>query len=107
SLLDEPVRGEIEACRQLHGVTLDLNVHREAGLARLLTQAVEVLKARLRRQSRGLLGPPEDADEAAHLRQCLPPCLLDDEQRLSLPLLIGFEEPPHARSLDRHDADAV
>ena len=106
AFLDEAVGGEVDAGRQLGRVALDLDVDREAGLARLLDEPVEVLEARLRRERGRLLRPAEDADEPAHLGERLASGLLDDQQRLSLPLLFGPQEPADARRLNGHDADA-
>jgi hypothetical protein len=66
-----------------------------------------MLEARLRRQRGCVLGPPQHADQLAHLRERLAARLLDYEQRFPLALLVGTEQPPHAGGLDGHDADAM
>src|SRR5437588_1521155 len=107
AFLDEAVRGEIEARGELHGLALDAELDGKPGLARARDELVDVVEARLRRERRRLLGPPENADEAAHLRERLAPGLLHDEQGLALPLLLGKEEAPRSGGLHGHDADAV
>ena len=107
TFLHEPVGREVEAGRELHRVAFDLELDRQARLARLRDEPVEVLEARLRRESRCLLRPAQHADEPAHLGQRLAPGLLDDLQRLALALLLRLEQPAHARRLDGHHADAV
>ena len=71
------------------------------------TSFVDVLEARLRRERRRLLGPPQDADEPAHLGERRAPGLLDGEQRLALALLVVAQQPAHGRGLDGHDAHRV
>ena len=105
--LDEAVRRQVDACRKLDRVALDAQVDRQSRLARLRDELVHVLEARLRRERRRLLRPPEHADEAAHLGERLAARLLDHLQRLALALLLGLEQAPHAGRLHRHHADTV
>ena len=107
ALLDEPVGRQVDAGRKLRGLALDPQLDRQPGLPNLLDELVEVLEARLRGERGRLLGPAQDADEAAHLGQRLAAGLLDDLERLALLLLLGPQEPPDRRRLDGHDADAV
>src|SRR5262245_50642161 len=68
ALLNEAVGRQVDAGRQLDGVALDPQVDRQTGLAGLRDEAVQMLKARLRGESRPLLRPAQDAYETAHLR---------------------------------------
>src|SRR5204863_4419627 len=107
TFLDEPVRGEVDAGGELHWVALDPELDRQPSLAGLRDEPLDVLEARLRRERRPLLGTAQDSDKAPHLRQRLTARLLDDLERLALPLLFGPEQAAHSGSLDGHDADAV
>ena len=107
ALLDEPVGSEVDACRKLHGIAFDPELDRQAGLASLRDEPLDVLEARLRCERRRLLGAAQDADEASHLGQRLASRLFDDHERLPLALLIRPEQAAHAGRLDGHDADAV
>src|SRR5919201_7100442 len=107
ALLDEPVRGEVDPGRKLLGRAFDAELDRKPRFACLLDELVEVLEARLRGEGGGLFGPAEDADHPAHLRERLAAGLLDDQQGLTLLLLVRPEQPPRRRSLHGHHADAV
>ena len=107
AFLHEPVGGQVNAGRELNRLALDPQLDRQAGLARLLDQPLDLLQAGLRGERGRLLGPSQDADHAAHLGERLAPGLLDDEQGLALLFLLGAEEPPCRGRLDGHDADAV
>jgi hypothetical protein len=69
-----------------------LKLDRQARLAHLVEEPVEVLEARLRRERPrlGLVGA-EDAEHAAHLRQCRAAGVLDRQERLALAVLIRVE----------------
>src|SRR5215211_5054921 len=95
ALLDEAVGGEVDAGGERLWVALDAQLDRQPGLASLIHQLVQVLEAWLGRERRCLFGPPEHADHPAHLRQSLSPRPLDDEESLTLALLLGPQEPAH------------
>src|SRR5205085_9609065 len=107
AFLDEPVRGEIDTGRKLLRCAFDPQLDRKPRLARLLDELVEVLEARLGGERGGLFGPAEDADHAPHLRERLAAGLFDDEQCLTLLLLMRAEQSPPRRGLHGHHADAV
>ena len=86
---------------------LDPHLDRQARLAHLRHELLERRQARLRRERGLLVALPQDAQQPSHLRQRLPPGLLDRQQRLPLPLLVGLEQPPNGTRLNRHDADRV
>src|SRR5438128_2144945 len=105
--LDEPVGGQVDTGGKRYRLSLDAQLHREPGLARLHDQALELLEGRLRGERGRLLGPPEDADHPPHLRERLTARLLDDKQGRAFLLLVGLQEPPDRGGLHGHDADAV
>jgi hypothetical protein len=106
-LLDEAVGRQVDALRQLGRLALEAQLGREAGLAGLRDELLDVLEARLRHERRGLLGAAEHADEAAHLREGRAAGLLDRAQRLALARLVVAEQPAHGRRLDGHHAHRV
>src|SRR5581483_6351649 len=57
ALLNEAVRGQVDARRQLLRLALDPELDRQAGLARMLDEAREVAEARLWRERGRLLRP--------------------------------------------------
>src|SRR6266545_6618113 len=107
ALLNQAVRGEIDAGRKLNGRALDPQFNRKSRFTRVLDELVEVLEARLGGQGRRLLGVPQHADHPAHLCERLAPRLLDDEQSLAFPRLVRAEQAPGRRRLHGHHADAV
>ena len=107
ALLHEAVRRQVDAGWERYRLSLDLEVHREAGLASVGDERVDPAQARLWRQHRPTVRIPERADHPPHLRERLAPGPFDGEQRLALLLLLGTEQPTHAGRLDRHHADAV
>ena len=107
ALLDEPVDRQVDARRQGLRLSLDPQLDRQARLARLGKQAIEVLEAGLGCERRSLVGSAEDADHPPHLRERLPAGLLDNEQRFAFLLLMGTEEAARGQRLDRHHADAA
>ena len=106
-LLHEPVGRQIHAGGKLGRLTLHVHLDRQAGLACLLDEPLEVLETRLRRQCRRLFGAPQHAYQPPHLGERLPARLLDHEQRFALTLLLRAKETPHAGGLHGHHADAV
>src|SRR5438034_800270 len=106
-LLDEPVGGQVDTGGKLYRLSLDLQLHREASLTRVLDQALELLEGGLRGEHGRLLGPTEDADHPPHLGERLAARLLDDEQGRVLLLLVGLQEPPDRGGLHGHHAHAV
>src|SRR5437763_3147952 len=107
ALLDEPVLGEVDSGRQLLRRAFDAQLDRKPSVACMLDELVEVLEARLRGEGRRLFGPAKDADHPPHLRERLAAGLLDDQQGLTLLLLVRPEQPPRRRGLHGHHADAV
>jgi ABC-2 type transport system ATP-binding protein len=107
SFLYQAIRGQVDACRKLDGLSFDAQINLEPRLARLRHEPVEMLEAWLRSERRRFFGPPQHSDHPAHLGQRLSAGSLDDEQRVALAHLVGSEQPTHTGCLDGHDADAV
>jgi hypothetical protein len=106
-LLDDPIRGEVDARRQLPRLAFDLELHRKASLANGPDEHVDGAHRGLRRElgHRALLA--EQADEPAHLGERLAPRRLDHLERLPFSLLIGTQEAAHRTRLNGHDGDGV
>jgi hypothetical protein len=106
-LLHDPVRGEVDARRQLDRIALDAVLDRQARVADLLDEPAERRHPRLRRERGQLVRAAEHPEQAAHLGERGAAGLLDGQQRLALALLLGRQQPPDGPGLDGHHRDAV
>ena len=106
-LLEDPVDAEVDARRLRPRVSGDL----ELDLAVLLTSAlyhpVNLAHSRLRRQLGRLVHPPQDAQDAAHLRQGLAAGFLDGRHRCVRAIEIVIEQLLRGFGLHDHRADAA
>ena len=104
--LHDPVRGKLDADGQLTALAVDLELHRQAGLADLRHEGGQVGQGGLRREPVRGIGP-QHADQAPHLGQRAAPDLLDGLQHLAGRAVTLTEDAPFGAGLDDDHRDAV
>jgi hypothetical protein len=105
-LLDNPIRRELDPDRQLARIALDVELHRQAGLANLRNQGRQVGEPGLRRQ-RIACAAAEHADESAHLGQGAAADPLDRHQHFLRRAGGVVEDSALCPGLDDHHRDVV
>ena len=107
TLLDDPVRGEVDRARQPAGLTLDVELHGQARSADLVQQRLDPVEAGLGRQVDPFAVLAQRAEQVAHLRERRAARLLDVLERLTVRCARVGEPVPDGAHLEHHHADGV
>ena len=106
SLLDDPVRRQLDAERKLARVTVDAELDRKAGLAQLLDERRHIAEPWLGCERLAHV-VAEHAEQAAHLGQCTAPGVLDGLEHLARRGIRVPEHAPLRTRLHDHHRDVV